>query len=226
MAILMWLVDDKKVRRGWHGKLNNINQVLNELKPQFTKGELKEYEMVVRQYYRYYNDGDYPRCVMRCNETSYSSVARIERALESVLTDVLLKLVRKYRAEFNKIRHDVVNREKASCLKIAVRALEEDFSMGTVDYWIEKSNVDVLKDKESVELLKEVRGLHDGFCALMVPLGLRYIPRACAENLDAEKHAFELEMYKRLVAKSKLLAAKLRFDLTKFENEKGVIGQA
>lgn len=221
------LIGDAKLRRGWNGKLGNVNNILNELKPNFTKGELKEYEMVVRQYYRYYNDGDHPRCVTRYKENAYSSAAAIERALESVLTDVLLKLVRKYRAEFNKIRHDVVNREKASCLKIAVRALEEDFSMGTVDYWIEKSNVAVLKDKESAELLKEVRGLHDGFCALMVPLGLRYIPRACAEDyLDAEKHAFELEMYKRLVAKSKLLAAKLRFDLTKFENEKGVIGQA
>jgi hypothetical protein len=80
-----------KVQRGWNGQLERINALCNMIIEAglVTKKLEKRLHNVTNQYYRFYNDGDFPRLVNSYDDCS------TEQALESEL-DTVLSLVMKF----------------------------------------------------------------------------------------------------------------------------------
>lgn len=94
--------------RAWNGRLAKIERLLTWMYDQniLTKTEKEQKDAIFRQYYRYYNDGDFPRGLYGLGIRSYSSKEEIEDALEEYLSRFIRRILSKYlpkidRTDFN-----------------------------------------------------------------------------------------------------------------------------
>jgi hypothetical protein len=88
-----------KSRRAWNGKLSRIDNFLQRTYESMTKTDQNKKDTAFRRYYRYYNDGDFPRGLRYSDGqyvTSYQLDERIEEALEQNVNKVIGHLLKKY----------------------------------------------------------------------------------------------------------------------------------
>lgn len=102
--IYMAYLTEVKPGRAWSGKISRIDTLLGWMydKGILTTVEKEEKDKIFRQYYRYYNDGDFPRLVSRKDVRSQASKSEIESALEEVLEDFIKSILKKYSGKFDK----------------------------------------------------------------------------------------------------------------------------
>ena len=112
---------ETKPRRAWSGRLEQINKLINWMcdKNILTKTDQKKKESLFHKYYRYYNDGDFPRGVKDISydklddyDFRFSSAKgyyqkRLEAGLEEQLEEFIKYVLSKYlpkvdRKEFHK----------------------------------------------------------------------------------------------------------------------------
>lgn len=81
-----------KIMRAWNGRLNNLNAFANYLDENdiLNKGESNEKAKIFHQYYRFYNDGDYPRGY------KFAAYTKAQEYLEDRLEKFMKKIVKKY----------------------------------------------------------------------------------------------------------------------------------
>lgn len=86
--------ENVKAQRGWNGNLERINGLCTMIVDSelTTEALAKRYRKVVHQYYRFYNDGDFPRLVSSYGVRKHD--ADIEEALETELNTVLAKVLK------------------------------------------------------------------------------------------------------------------------------------
>lgn len=90
--------------RAWSGKLSNIDNLFSWMyeKGIITKSEQKEKDRVFRQYYRYYNDGDFPRALSSLGISKYAGKTTVENALEQYLEGYIKKILAKYAGKYDR----------------------------------------------------------------------------------------------------------------------------
>lgn len=88
-----------KAYRAWNNKLRNINRLLwwlydNDI---LTKTEQRQKDKVFRQYYRYHNDGDFPRALSQTTKLwRLSPKTEIAEQLELYVENFIKELLVKY----------------------------------------------------------------------------------------------------------------------------------
>lgn len=112
-----------KIRRGCEGKLERVNALCNliiklEL---VSKSVIKRYQNIVHQYYRYYNNGEYPKIVYSYGVRKFNGDVAVEKALECAL-DTVMALVLK--ASNSELRSVVRKRKAHTRLNILKAAIE------------------------------------------------------------------------------------------------------
>ena len=93
-----------KVRRAWNNRLDGINNLLFWMYKTdvLNKGEKAKKDSIFRQYYRYYNDGDAPRGVLRKYGISVYNKELLEKRLEQYLEDFVCVILNKYKGKYDK----------------------------------------------------------------------------------------------------------------------------
>lgn len=89
--------EETKPRRGWN-HMKKIDELLAWMytKNILTKGEKAQKDSLFRQYYRYYNDSDYPRLLVSKGISKWQPKDIIERHLEMALDDFVKRILAKY----------------------------------------------------------------------------------------------------------------------------------
>ena len=153
MKTFKQFLTEAKARNAWNGKLKHIDNLLAWMydKDILTKTEKDEKDKVFRSYYRYYNDGDFPRALSSKGLSKYSPDDKIENALEEYLNNFIKKILSKYAGKYSKkeFRYDQLN----SQLDIALKSCDINdkyFSATSLLYWV---NYIPNKDEELVNLI-------------------------------------------------------------------------
>jgi len=139
-------------RRAWGHGLENIDGLMAWLYDQeiLNKGERERKDTIFRQYYRFYNDGDAPRGVLRKYGVSMYNKKLVEVKLEEYLNEFISAMLTKYSPKID--RQDFYLDRKISKAKTAAR-IAADFEVhGLVTYWkkdVENKTVLILIDRLS-----------------------------------------------------------------------------
>lgn len=150
--------------RGWSGKIKKIDSILSWMYDQniLTATEKKKKDSVFRQYYRYYNDGDFPTALKVKGISKWSGEKVVETALEKYLETFIKEMLAKYLPKVNRreFRLDTVIKELSVVRDVADR---ED-AHGLLGYWLKKTKINdeegILAEfteelKKSYEVLKK-----------------------------------------------------------------------
>lgn len=91
-------VPHQKEMRGWKNRLKNTHKFISYLLDNniLAKWEAARFESVSYSYYRYYNDGDFPKCLSRRKISKDDNTYIIAGELEEYLSDFYLTIVKKY----------------------------------------------------------------------------------------------------------------------------------
>jgi len=142
MRDLNEFINEAKKGRAWSGKINQIDGLMSWLydKDILGKGEKNKKDSIFRQYYRYYNDGDFPRALSSKGIGKYNHPDQIENALEELLDDFIKKILTKYLPKINRteFRYD----QALSELKSLKGAIDDDNWHGVTNYWGKRTKVD------------------------------------------------------------------------------------
>lgn len=169
------LINEAKAGRAWNNKLKGLDSLLAWMydKNLLTKDEKKKKDIVFRQYYRYYNDGDFPRALARKgmrNPTTFykgnsyttdkDQAERVEIALEEYLEDFIKQILVKYSGKIDRaaFRFDKFMREMNQLKDI----LKSNNFHGVTKYWGNKYKVD---DTKFQELLVQLTADYNKFDA-------------------------------------------------------------
>lgn len=131
-------LNEAKAGRAWNGRLGKIDSLLAWMydKDILNKGEKAKKDSIFRKYYRYYNDGDFPKGVKDENgETIYKGMNPdyVENALENQLDEFIKKILSKY---FNKIDRGMFKIDTGIDKIETVIGVADDFDVhGLVTYW-------------------------------------------------------------------------------------------
>jgi hypothetical protein len=145
--------------RAWSGKLKNIDELMawmydNDI---LNKGEKDKKDSIFRQYYRYYNDGDAPRGVLRKYGVSMYQSSLVEEKLEEYLSDFISAMLKKYCPKID--RQDFYIDRRISRLNIVLGRAKE-FDADGIQYWVKKTNNKMLKTEAEkiASIYSRVRG--------------------------------------------------------------------
>ena len=154
--------------RAWSGKIANLDNLFSWFydKGILNKGEQAKKDSLFRQYYRYYNDGDFPKGLSSKGISKYHGEEKIERALEDEIENFMKQILNKYTGTYDrKLFHLDTLLADLYTLRgvVAGRDLEggvkgEPDPYGLLNYWGKKVNV---KDSEFEKMLGELRPLYD-----------------------------------------------------------------
>lgn len=94
-------LNEAKAMRAWGGKLKQVDKLLSWMydKDILNKGEKSKKDSLFNQYYRYYNDGDFPRGLKDEQGyvlSKYSHAETIQKSLEAKIEDFIKKVLAKY----------------------------------------------------------------------------------------------------------------------------------
>lgn len=150
-------VNEAKSRRAWEGKIEQIDNLLAWMYEQdiLNKGEKSKKDTIFRQYYRYYNDGDFPRALANKGYSKYDSQEKIELALEEYLETFIKSILSKYLPKINReqFRYDNFLNELNQLISI----VEHYDIHGFVTYWSKETTID---DEEYQKHLTRLRDLN------------------------------------------------------------------
>tara|TARA_Y100000389_G_C17450880_1_gene514705 strand:+ start:1167 stop:1898 length:732 start_codon:yes stop_codon:yes gene_type:complete len=128
--------------RAWEGKLDNIANLFDYMysKDILTKKEKKIKDRVFRAYYRFYNDGDFPRGIAnKYGVTKYDSPKAITTALEQYLEDFMKQVLSKYSTKIN--RTDYRLSSLLSELRTLRNVITDYEASALLRYWSKKTTV-------------------------------------------------------------------------------------
>jgi len=102
-------LNEVKARRAWSGKLKRIDKLLawmydNDI---LNKGEKNKKDTLFNKYYRYYNDGDFPKGLKdKDGNAVYKGMQGkyVEEALEYQLEEYMKKVLSKYSSKIDKVK--------------------------------------------------------------------------------------------------------------------------
>jgi len=142
-------------RRAWNGGLKNIDELMAWMydKDILNKTDKNKKDSIFRQYYRFYNDGDAPRGVLRKYGVSMYDRDAVETKLEEYLNEYISAMLKKYCKKVNR-KLFYVDR-KLSKLNTVLRVTEEFEVHGLVTYW--KKDIENATIVSFIENFLEVR---------------------------------------------------------------------
>ena len=153
MKTFKQFLTEAKAGNAWNGKIRHIENLLNWMydKDILSKTEKKEKDKIFHAYYRYYNDGDFPRILLSKGINKYSTDNEIEIALEEYLNDFIKKILSKYAGKYSKkeFRYDQLN----SQINNALRFCDIDDEYFDPSSLLHLMNYIPNKDNELVELI-------------------------------------------------------------------------
>ncbi len=133
-------------RRAWNGKLQKIDELLMWMydKDVLNKGEKAQKDSLFHKYYRYYNDGDYPRGM------KYKGKNYIEKNLEDSLDAFIKKILTKYMRNISRkeFRRNMFEEKTEFLIKLTK---DQDY-YSLCNYWVKDC-----KDKKIVEMIKDLK---------------------------------------------------------------------
>jgi len=155
--------------RAWNGKIKNIDNLLSWMYDNdiLTKKDKKKKDSLFRQYYRYYNDGDFPRGVgKKAGISSYSNSSVIAMELEVQITAFIKEILSKYSGKYDRTQFRYS--QLLSELYTIQSVLSSYDSQSLLSYWSKKTKVDddkfqeLLVKLESItnELLAEIKSIN------------------------------------------------------------------
>ncbi len=121
-----------KAMRAWSGRLEKIDQLLSWMydKDILTKAEKNKKDSIFNRYYRYYNDGDFPRGI---KVSKYDTKAAIETALEDMLEIFIRRILSKY---WKKIDRKEFKIDSAISSLSQVLSVTDNYNVhGLTKYW-------------------------------------------------------------------------------------------
>ena len=146
-------------RRAWNHGLENTNGLLSWMydKEILNKGDRAKKDSIFRQYYRYYNDGDAPRGVLRKYGVSMYQKTLVEQKLELYVNDYIASMLKKYAGKYD--RKDFYLSRKITTLKELLHSVENSDAYVTL-YWAEKTkHANVIAQAKQIDIhYKIVRG--------------------------------------------------------------------
>jgi hypothetical protein len=154
--------------RAWSGKIKNLDNLFAWLydKGIMNKGEQAKKDSIFRQYYRWYNDGDFPRGLASKGISKYQGDDKIERALEDEVENFMKVILNKYTGKYDRreFHLDTLLNDLHTLENITAGYKQEDGVRGEPDphglltYWGKKINT---KDSEFEKMLTELQPLYD-----------------------------------------------------------------
>jgi len=148
--------------RAWSGKIANIDNLMSWMydKGILNKGEQAEKDGRFREYYRWYNDGDYPRGLKGMPDK------KVEEYLENRIEEFIKKVLAKYAGKYDRkdFRVDTLLGDLNTLQNIvggykqSNGAVGEPDAYGLLNYWGKKINTN---DSEFEKLLGELRPVYD-----------------------------------------------------------------
>jgi hypothetical protein len=156
------LHEASRAGRAWSGKIANIDNLMSWMydKGILNKGEQAEKDNRFREYYRWYNDGDYPRGLKGMPDK------KVEEYLENRIEEFIKKVLAKYAGKYDRkdFRVDTLLADLSTLQNIvggykqSNGAVGEPDAYGLLNYWGKKINTN---DSEFEKLLGELRPVYD-----------------------------------------------------------------
>ena len=149
MALITERDQNTKVQRAWGNRLEGINNLLSWMYETdvLNKGEKGKKDTIFRQYYRYYNDGDAPRGVLRKYSLSMYNKKLVEIKLEQYVEDFICTILNKYKGKYDKTEY-LRYRKNTSIEKVATYV--------EYGYELDTSDLEVIKDEAVVSEINEL----------------------------------------------------------------------
>lgn len=150
-------VNEVKAGRAWEGRLKRIDKLLAWMYSRgiLSKRDQNKKDSLFRQYYRYYNDGDFPAVVGKEYTKSAPKSAiedTLERNLEEFIKDILSRYAGKYdRQEF---RLDMTVKDITELKEV----VDEMDAYGLLSYWAKSIGP---RDDAFSKLLAELQPAYD-----------------------------------------------------------------
>lgn len=155
-------VEAVKPRRGWNGRIKNIDKLLAWMYDNniMNKGEKAKKDTLFHSYYRYYNDGDFPRVLSPLGYSRWTPEEKIETALEELLEAFIKKILAKYAGKYS--RRDFHYDQYMEQLNDVIRSIDNSKGTGAhnINYWMGKL---ANPDEELVKLNNELQSLDKQF---------------------------------------------------------------
>lgn len=155
-------VEAVKPRRGWSGRIKNIDKLLAWMYDNniMNKGEKAKKDTLFHSYYRYYNDGDFPRVLSPLGYSRWTPEEKIETALEELLEAFIKKILAKYAGKYS--RRDFHYDQYMEQLNDVIRSIDNSEGTGAhnINYWMGKL---ANPDEELVKLNNELQSLDKQF---------------------------------------------------------------
>lgn len=152
------LVERNHNGRAWEGKLEKINDLIDWMinKEIIDQHDREKWYNIVRQYYRYYNDGDRPE-----DMEGYSN-SDIETYLEQRLEDQIKYILSKYQGKYNRADFNIDNAISKTKQVLYTADFEDQYySSKSVLYFAEK-NLNTA-DERVKELLANLKKASQAF---------------------------------------------------------------
>lgn len=161
-----------KPQRAWSGKLDKIDNLLQWMynKDILSPREKQIKDSLFHDYYRYYNDGDFPARLRKYGLGKYSNEKEIEEILEREVENFIKKILSKYAGKYDRseFHYDTLISSIKHVLDIS-RFEDKDsyFDSSSLDYFI-----------------REIPGLDDEIrdCAKQVKI----IGKKLMQDIDSE----------------------------------------
>lgn len=154
--------------RAWSGKIKNLDNLFSWFysKGILNKGEQAKKDSLFRQYYRWYNDGDFPKGLSSKGISKYHGDEKIERALEDEIENFMKQILNKYTGKYDRreFHLDTLLGDLKTLENIVAGYEQEDGVRGEPDpygllnYWGKNINT---KDSDFERMLGELRPLYD-----------------------------------------------------------------
>lgn len=144
--------------RAWEGRIKHIDNLMSWMydKGILTKTEQASKDVIFRQYYRFYNDGDLPRALANKGFSKHDmkyDKKKIEKALEDYLEDFIKKMLGKYLPKIDRKEFRIDN--TISDLSTVKDVAERADAHGLLTYWIKSVKI----NDEAGDLAKYVNDL-------------------------------------------------------------------
>jgi len=143
-----------KVQRAWNNRLSGINNLLYWMYATdvLNKGEKAKKDSIFRQYYRFYNDGDTPRGVLRKYGISAYNTKVVANRLEQYLEDFVCSILDKYKGKYDKTAYLEFRRN-----------MRIEHVASRIEYGYAPENTDVIKDEALVQEIEAFITRRDAF---------------------------------------------------------------
>lgn len=150
--------ESSKAGRAWSGRIKNIDNLFSWMvsKNILSEEDKKEKGELFYQYYRYYNDGDFPDILVADGLSKYSGDEIIEEALETCIEDFIKKILSKYSGQYN--RHDFRIDKFLGDLHTLKGIIDEYDAYGLLNYWSKEINT---KNSDFEKLLNGLKPVYD-----------------------------------------------------------------